>query len=78
MDDEEVIEKCILSLEGFTEENPKIKVGEKGIQILFNFSKIRKIETVEQSLKANIEKIAAVLVQKNAVEISQTLQEVYE
>ena len=65
MDDEEVIEKCIICLEGFTEENPKIKVGEKGIQTLLNFSKIRKIETVEQSLKANIEKIAAVLVHKN-------------
>ena len=65
MDDEEVIEKCIICLEGFTEENPKIKVEEKGIQTLLNFSKIRKIETVEQSLKANIEKIAAVLVHKN-------------
>ena len=56
MDDEEVIEKCIICLEGFTEENPKIKVGEKGIQTLLNFSKIRTIATVEQSLKLTLKR----------------------
>ena len=50
MDEEDNTEKCIICSRQFTTEKPKIQVGEKGIQSLLRFSKLRKNETIEKLL----------------------------
>ena len=50
MEEEDNIEKCVICENAFTIEMPKAEVGEKGIQSLLKFSRIRKNEVLEKFL----------------------------
>ena len=65
MEEESKSEKCIICLEGFTVQNPKICVGEKGIQSLLNFCKLRQNESIEERLERDVEAAAQILVHKS-------------
>ena len=65
MEEESKSEKCIICLEGFTVQNPKICVGEKGIQSLLNFCKLRQNESIEERLGRDVEAAAQILVHKS-------------
>ena len=45
--------------------NPKICVGEKGIQSLLNFCKLRQNESIEERLERDVEAAAQILVHKS-------------
>ena len=56
--------ECIICEDGFTNKNPKIYVGEKGMHSLLDSCEIRKDKIIEQRLKFAIQNNTAILVYK--------------
>ncbi|KAG1655293.1 hypothetical protein GQR58_024613 [Nymphon striatum] len=65
MTEENSNERCIICLKDFITDKIKVQVGEKGIQSLIKFSRIRKHENLEHQLKACTENNTIVSVHKN-------------
>ena len=56
--------QCIICEDGFTNENPKICAGEKGMHSLLHSCEIRKDKIIEERLKFAIQNNTPILVHK--------------
>ena len=65
MEEDRNSERCIICLVEFTIENPKICVGDKGIQSLLNFCEFRQNENLKGRLERDVQSAKQILVHKS-------------